>query len=272
MNFISTEKKRTAILIPSLYALLFYFVLVPPIAQDPAYHVFADTRIWGGVPNCLNVISNLAFLGVGFWGWSLYRDGCLIHDNQENYPVYAVFFIGVMLSGFGSAYYHWAPGNGPLVWDRLPMTLSFAAFLVAILSEYVEPGIERRLLYPLVGLGLFSVIYWYLTERFGRGDLRLYALIQFAPLLIIPAICLNFHSRFSRHGDIYAVLALYVVAKIAEYFDQPLFDFTGVGGHAWKHLLAALAAFGVLRMLRLRRRLPETLPVPPALQKKQLAA
>jgi len=257
MGIPKSKKKRVAVLVLALYALLFCFFLVPPIAQDPAYHVFADTRTWGGIPNCMNVISNLAFLAVGFWGWSSYKDGRLIHDNPDHYPVYAVFFIGVILTGFGSAYYHWAPGNGTLVWDRLPMTLSFAAFLVAILSEYVEPGIERRLLYPLVGLGVFSVIYWYLTERYGSGDLRLYALIQFAPLLIIPAICWNFHSRFSRHRDIYAVLGLYFVAKIAEYFDQPLFDFTGVGGHAWKHLLAALAALGVLRMLRLRGRLPQ---------------
>lgn len=40
----------------------------PPIPQSPAYHLFADTRSLLGIPNCLNVVSNLPFAIVGVLG------------------------------------------------------------------------------------------------------------------------------------------------------------------------------------------------------------
>ena len=43
-------------------------ILLPPIAQDPAYHNFADRRTILGVPNLLNVISNVPFVLVGVLG------------------------------------------------------------------------------------------------------------------------------------------------------------------------------------------------------------
>jgi hypothetical protein len=40
-------------------------LLTPPIPQDPTYHHFADRRAGLGIPNFLNVISNLPFAIVG---------------------------------------------------------------------------------------------------------------------------------------------------------------------------------------------------------------
>jgi hypothetical protein len=43
-----------------------------PIAQDEEYHKFADTVEWYGIPNGLNVFSNLAFVGTALLGcWTL---------------------------------------------------------------------------------------------------------------------------------------------------------------------------------------------------------
>ncbi len=44
---------------------LFFF---PAIPQSEAYHNFADQRALLGIPNCLDVVSNFAFLIVGAWG------------------------------------------------------------------------------------------------------------------------------------------------------------------------------------------------------------
>ena len=41
---------------------------LPPIPQDPAYHHFADQRMFLGIPHFFNTLSNLAFLVVGGWG------------------------------------------------------------------------------------------------------------------------------------------------------------------------------------------------------------
>ena len=49
-----------------LYALLrFYF---GPLAQDPAYHVLADTRMCGPIPRAGDVLTNLAILAAGVAG------------------------------------------------------------------------------------------------------------------------------------------------------------------------------------------------------------
>src|SRR3989442_110689 len=86
-------------------------LFLPPIAQDPAYHNFADQREIWGVPNLFNVISNAPFVLVGALGlFFLLCDGATettgpFLDCRERAP-FLVLFAGVFLTGFGSAYYH----------------------------------------------------------------------------------------------------------------------------------------------------------------------
>ena len=125
--------------------------------QDPAYHGFADSRTLLGFDNFWNVASNLPFLIVGIWG--------LVYVRQHGDEVclaglqvaYVVFFIGVSLTAIGSGYYHINPANGPLVWDRLPMTISFAGLFSIIIGEFVSPRAARRHLVPLLVAGIASV-------------------------------------------------------------------------------------------------------------------
>jgi hypothetical protein len=35
---------------------------------------------------------------------------------------WSAFFIGIMSTSFGSAYYHLKPNDATLVWDRLPVS------------------------------------------------------------------------------------------------------------------------------------------------------
>jgi len=235
---------------------LAFLALAPPIPQDPAYHRFADSRTLLKIPHFWNVFSSLPLLLIGGWGLWLERRRRLVHDNPPGAPVYLLFFTGVALTGIGSAGYHWSPDNHTLFWDRLPMTMGFTTLAVGVLAEHVSAGLARRLLVPLLVLGAASVIYWQVTEQFGRGDLRPYAVAQFLPLLVLPAVCLLFRSRFTRSRDLWGVLVLYLLAKLAEQFDAQLFELTGrwLGGHALKHLLAALAVCWLVRMLRRRRR------------------
>ena len=60
------EKVGYAILILSIIiAIVGIFAFVEPIAQNEEYHNFIDSTKIFGVPNFLNVISNLPFLIVG---------------------------------------------------------------------------------------------------------------------------------------------------------------------------------------------------------------
>lgn len=219
--------------------------LLPPIAQDPAYHDFADRRGLLGIPAFLNITTNLAFLAVGIAGMIL----CATRKDLGARRAWFTCFTGVALVFFGSAYYHLAPDNGTLVWDRLPMSIGFMALSVAVLADHIDPRLEKILLVPAIVLGLASVIWWHYTD-----DLRPYVLVQFLPLLMLPALLFLFRGARQDRGYLLAALALYMVSKLAEYFDHAVFGLTGeiVSGHSLKHLLAATALLVVYWMLRRR--------------------
>jgi uncharacterized membrane protein YhaH (DUF805 family) len=221
-------------------------MLLPPIAQDPIYHDFADRRVSLGIPNFLNVTTNLAFLAVGIAGIVL----CARRREEIGARwTWMTCFTGVALVCFGSGYYHLAPDNDTLVWDRLPMSIGFMALLVAVLAEHINPRLEKWLLAPTVLFGVASVIYWRYT-----GDLRLYVLVQFLPLLMLPVVLFLFKSPYTHRGLLLLALAVYVLSKVAEYYDTAVFAATGenLSGHSLKHLLAAAALFVVYRMLTRR--------------------
>lgn len=229
--------------------------LVPPIAQDPAYHAFADQRTLWGIPHCVNALSNLPFMLVGLLGLLALSPGCPAGGLDALLPSYRAFFAGLLLVGLGSLYYHLDPNNATLVFDRLPMTISFMAFFAAIVGEHVSVELGRRLLWPLIGLGIATVVYWHLTERAGHGDLRPYGLVQFLPLLLMPLILLRYPSRFTGTSYLWTVLAAYALAKGAEAADEWIFRTTGfISGHSLKHLLAAAGGYALL--LALQRRHP----------------
>ena len=109
-----------------------------------------------------------------------------------------VFFGGLLLTGFGSAYYHWEPGNARLAWDRLPLAITLMGLLAATIAERIGVKSGLWLLGPLVALAAGSVIYWHWTEQRGAGDLRLYALVQFYPLVAIPLMLWWLAPRYTR--------------------------------------------------------------------------
>jgi hypothetical protein len=226
--------------------------LLPRIPQDPAYHLFADARPILGVPAGLNVLSNLAFAVVALVGLRLLRRGDIVRERGER-RAWRVFFLGVGLTSLGSSWYHLAPSNGTLVWDRLPMAVAFLGLLAATLAERVDPELGAQLLGPMVLAGIGGVLFWAATEHAGRGDLRPYVLVQFFPLLAVPLVLILYGPRYS-HGWLYLIaLGLYGLAKVAEVTDARIFHVTGwLSGHTLKHLLAA-AAVGMLAAMLARR-------------------
>ena len=243
---IETLGWRHAVLVTLVLGSLFWMLSLAPIAQDAAYHSFADTRKFGGIPNVLDVLSNLPFLLVGGWGLRF----CLRTGPGAVRSVWAVFFAGAGFVGFGSAWYHWNPTNASLVWDRLPMTIAFMGLFVAVLGEYVSNRLVTLLLVPAVALGIASVLYWHWTD-----DLRPYVWVQFFPLLTVPAVMILFRSNYSHRWLLPVALGLYVLAKVAEFNDLAIFRGTRefVSGHSIKHLLAAAGCYCILLMLQKRK-------------------
>ncbi|WP_081671977.1 ceramidase domain-containing protein [Lysobacter sp. HA18] len=221
-----------------------------PIPQDSGYHHFADTRTIAGVPNFWNVVSNLPFLLVGAYG--LMRVPRLAVDRTR--AGYIALCIGVAAVAFGSGAYHWAPSNTTLVGDRLPMTIAFMAFFALLLDERVVDDVRHRGLAALLVLGVASVAYWNVTERFGAGDLRPYVLVQFLPMLLVPLILLLRPSRWLDTRWLVAALVGYALAKALEQFDAQVYSTLGdMSGHALKHVVAALAAACIVRAVPTRQ-------------------
>ena len=228
--------------------------LLPPIPQPLGYHDFADQRACWGLPHCLDTASNALIVLAGGIGLRFLQRGQGVwRDRREAWP-YRLFFFATVLVGFGSGYYHLAPGNGRLLGDRLAMMLAFMAWFAAIVSERVSPRAGLRLLPLLAAAGLGSAAWWGWSEARGMGDLRPYLLMQLYPMLLIPLLLRFYPPRYSGDRTILAVIGLYLLALLFDLGDRPIFALTGglVSGHTIKHLIAALAVVAV--MLHLRRR------------------
>lgn len=229
------------------------FMLLEPIPQDPGYHNFADSRIVIGIPNGLDVLSNVPLIVIGVWG--IVFTAKMLKKSGSKAPalLYFIFFIGIFFTGFGSSYYHHAPSNDTLFWDRLPMTVAFMGFFCAVICEMVSLRASLILILPLLAVGAGSVYYWHWSEALGRGDLRLYGLVQFLPMILIFLILIMYKLPVNYLSYIIAAMFFYFVSKLTEVLDIQIFQLLGImSGHTLKHVLAAAGTCCILIMLHKR--------------------
>lgn len=229
-----------------LAALFVALAVLAPIAQPQQYHRLADMRALavGGfvLPNAADVLTSLPFTLVGGVGLLLCRGA-----SPAQRTALATFFAGLVLTGAGSAWYHLAPTDASLMWDRLPMTVAFAGAVGAVATERLGAASGGRWLAGWLLLGLASIAVW----RFA-GDLRLYGLAQyggFALLLLWTRLPAASGALRLPWG---VLLAAYAVAKGFEVFDRELWVWTDglVAGHAMKHVVTALGVVPLLWALR----------------------
>ena len=253
-----SQKAAAGLLVVLTAAVAVTFSLLPRIPQPQSYHLFADRRGFLGIPNFGDVVSNVPFGVIGIWGLLFLLSsnsdrlaGCFL-DSRERWP-YVLVFMGLLLTAFGSSYYHLSPNNGRLVWDRLPMTLAFMAMVSAIIAERISVRAGLWLLPLLLVVGMGSVLQWYISEVGGAGDLRFYAAVQTYSALVL-LLALVFPKRYTRTSDLAVVVGFYALAKALESLDKPIFALGHfVSGHTLKHLAAAAAGYWILRMLQKRQ-------------------
>jgi hypothetical protein len=239
-------KAKISVIALAVLGVSYFFYAKGVIPQDQTYHHFADSRQIFGIPNALDVVTNILFLLVAYVGLTE------VSKNQKSLSTkrsWFWFFFSILLIGPGSAYYHWAPNDHTLIWDRLPMSMGFMAMYVALLSEHIDLKLEKLLPFSLL-LGLFSVIVWAVTS-----DLRFYFIIQFSSFITIPLVLALFPSKFTM--KIYYVIALgfYALAKWTEVKDWEIYRATheSMSGHSLKHVLAALGLLVLWWMIRERK-------------------
>lgn len=230
--------------------------LLPRIPQPLQYHDFADRRACFGMANCFDTASNALFVLAGLAGLHFLFSAAgrrAFIDAREAIP-YRLFFLFAILVGLGSGYYHLAPDNDRLVWDRAAIALALMSLFDAILCERVSVAAGLRLLQLLLAAGLGSAIYWGWSEAQGSGDLRAYGLMQLYPMLLIPLLLRLYAPRYSGDKDILAVIGPYLLALLCDLTDRQIAAMSGVvSGHTLKHIVAALAMYWVVVYLKRRR-------------------
>lgn len=246
-------QKRTRYILAFTAAVVAAAFLLPAVPQPLAYHDFADHRGGLGIGNVLDVVSNVAFLIAGVAGLVVVlRPRTRFASGVERWP-YGVFFVGLALTAAGSAYYHLAPDNERLFWDRLPITIALMSLIAAQVVDRIGARVGLVLLAPMLLAGAGSAVYWIATERAGAGNLVPYVIVQGYAMVILVVLALAYPSRYTRGGDVYWVFAAYAIAKVMELLDKEILALGHlVSGHTLKHVAAALAGLVVCRMLVLR--------------------
>ena len=231
--------RRVLAFLALMAASLVGLLLLPPISQDQNYHDFADQRTILGIPHFWNVVSNLPFIVIGVAGMR----------RSHRDPAIFVLFLAILMTGFGSSYYHLDPNDRTLFWDRLPMSIGFMAILALAIEERLDAKAGAILLWPLIAIGVFSLLLWR-----WNGDLRLYGWVQFFPCAALLLLFLLFPPKYT--GTFYWVTAaaLYALAKLLEFNDSTIYSAGSIlSGHTLKHIAAAAACYAILRYFQKRQ-------------------
>ncbi|MGB6194693.1 MAG: hypothetical protein WBF42_19670 [Terracidiphilus sp.] len=224
-----SQRNKILILAAGIIAVVLFLIFAPPLPQSPSYHDFADRRTILGVPNFWDVISNLPFLVVGLMGLLRFSDFAS-----------RILFFGIFSTAFGSAYYHLAPDSARLFWDRLPMTIAFMALFALAINQ-------RKLVAPLVLVGILSVVWWRVTD-----NLWLYGLVQFGTLAVLFVVAAR------REPGLWPVFIFYGLSKVTEHFDKQIYSVSPISGHTIKHLLAGIATWYIYRWIQSSRSEPRS--------------
>lgn len=255
-NLIASKTIRIYLLILLAFALLLAAAVLPPISQSALYHDFADQRLYWGIPNLLNVASNLIFLIVGIAGLLYLKKEPLLQQHQPlpvEMRLYRLIFASTVATCLGSIYYHWEPNLVSLFWDRLPIAIGFTSLLAATVMERFSANWLNYSAILLPIAGAISTLYWLWSELYGVGNLNFYIAAQFCSIILILLLVSGFPSRYTHASEIYRVMFIYGLAKLAETADQEIYQFGNIiSGHTLKHILAGLAVYFILRMLKMR--------------------
>ncbi len=90
------------------------------------------------------------------------------------------------------------------------------SFFAWVIYECISPrkGCKALIIFNIIGL--ISVIYWIITEQFGKGDLRWYGVVQFYPIVAIPIMLVLYKSTFKHWKEVRLIFLLFAIARLSE--------------------------------------------------------
>lgn len=208
-------------------------------------HPFIDARTLWGIPNALDVLSNLAFIPLGLWGLKSLYQAPMVHRAAQQSA--AVFFAGLLATCASSSYYHWAPSAWGLAVDRAGMAMAFAGVLGLAAAERVSLRAAPYVWVNVLAAGLMAA---YLN--YSLGAIAPWVVVQFGGM----AVVLWAATQPKQAGALGVrwgwLIGIYAVAKLFELGDEAVYratDYT-LSGHSIKHIVASMAALPIISALR----------------------
>jgi hypothetical protein len=205
--------------------------------------LFADKRMFLGITNTLDVLSNFIFLVVGLLALKdIYKNRAKF--SKVIFYLANILAIAIIWTCFGSSYFHLDPNPQTLFWDRLPMTIGFASIVGLIIADRVDEKWGTYFCEALILFGLYSIIGY----RQGWLTLRPYIALQFGSIAFIAIIISVLKPKLISNKSLWTTIALYIVAKILELSDRIVLDSIHlISGHSLKHIFAGFAVYAILR-------------------------
>lgn len=203
-------------------------------------HPFIDARVLWGIPNGMDVLSNLPLVLAGLLGLLTLWGKPVPHATRN---AMAVFFAGLLMAGMGSAWYHWAPDASGLVVDRLGMSVTFSGAIAVALAERIGQRAAQTSLVAVLATAIVSAVL-----PVTHGNVLPWAVVQFGGMALIFWAATQTRLAHAVGVNLGALIATYSLAKVCELNDATLFDLSSewISGHSLKHGLAALAALPVI--------------------------
>ncbi|VWX60158.1 conserved membrane hypothetical protein [Burkholderiales bacterium 8X] len=239
--------------------------LAGPAVSLPAIDRFADDRAWLGLPNAMNVLSNLPFALLGAWGlrWLYLMERGAEESQQQSAFLGAahrldlsrnpcavdcawLFFAGLMFTAAGSALYHYQPDDLRLVADRAGMAVAFAGMIGLAVCDRVSERAGWLAAWLSLVAGLAAVGSWHWS-----GDVLPWSIVQFGGMALLLVLWRLDPVPEALGLKLGRVLFFYALAKLFELADAEILGATHqlVSGHTLKHLTASLAAWPVLQAI-----------------------
>lgn len=241
---IETTERGLLIAVTSLFAVA---ILGPEVMQPMHQHGFADQRFWGYVPCAADVLSNLPFALWGLAGLMILQ---VVKFKRAILGLSTLFFIGLIVTAFASAWYHLQPNNDGLAIDRLGMTVAFAGLLGLAAADRASLRAGVILSGLTLALGSLSVWAWLISD-----NVLPWLVLQFGGMALILWLATrrpipNAKGALAIRWGV--VILIYAAAKVLELADHAVYDLTSqlISGHSLKHVVASFAAWPVVSALR----------------------
>lgn len=239
MKLKNLERKLLAVLL----GLVAVGIFGPHVAQPLHQHVFADQRMWAGIPFAMDVLSNLAFAAWGIAGLACVHGLVKRKPINTEHALTGLFFAGLVITAAASSWYHLQPDDAGLGIDRLGMVLALAGLLGLAIAGRVSHRAGAVTGGAILVLGPLCICFW-----LASGNVLPWLVIQFGgmALMVWMAALKPLPGALPVRWGV--VVAVYAAAKLLKLADHQIYNLTGqlISGHSLKHLVASVAAWPVV--------------------------